>query len=97
MSVMERITSWAWRRAVVWAICTRCDPREGVEILKGCWSTSLDPMAYPPDQRNLNARMVIDACKPWNRIKEWPATVRSSKGLDDQLRAKFPDLMPPGF
>ncbi len=82
---------------VVWAICTRCDPREGVEILKGCWSTSLDPMAYPPDQRNLNARMVIDACKPWNRVKEWPATVRSSKGLDDQLRAKFPDLMPPGF
>ena len=30
MSVMERITSWAWRRAVVWAICTEAAlPRVG--------------------------------------------------------------------
>ena len=52
---------------VVWAICTRCDPRDDVQILNGCWSTTLDPMAYPPDRRNMNSRMVIDACTPWNR------------------------------
>src|SRR5207245_9328669 len=22
---------------VVWAMCTRCDPREGMETLRGCW------------------------------------------------------------
>ena len=31
---------------VVWAMCTRFDPREGMETLRGCWSTALDPMAY---------------------------------------------------
>jgi 4-hydroxy-3-polyprenylbenzoate decarboxylase len=82
---------------VVWSICTRCDPREDVEILKGCWSTTLDPMAYPPERRNMNSRMVIDACKPWNRIDEWPALARSSKALDERIRAKFGPLLPPGF
>jgi 4-hydroxy-3-polyprenylbenzoate decarboxylase len=82
---------------VVWSICTRCDPRDDVEILKGCWSTSLDPMSYPPDKRNMNSRMVIDACVPWNRKADWPEIVRSSKGLDQRIRAKFGKYLPPGF
>jgi 4-hydroxy-3-polyprenylbenzoate decarboxylase len=82
---------------VVWSICTRCDPRDDVEILKGCWSTSLDPMSYPSDKRNMNSRMVIDACTPWNRLADWPAIVRSSKALDERIRAKFSHYLPPGF
>ena len=31
---------------VIWAMCTRFEPREGIEILRGCWSTVLDPMSY---------------------------------------------------
>jgi UbiD family decarboxylase len=80
---------------VVWAICTRCDPRDDVDILKGCWSTTLDPMAYPADRRNMNSRMVIDACKPWNRLADWPATVRNSATLEQQVRTKFADILPP--
>ncbi len=80
---------------VVWAICTRCDPRDDVDILKGCWSTTLDPMAYPPDRRNLNSRMVIDACKPWNRMADWPATVTNSPPLERHLREKFGSVLPP--
>jgi 4-hydroxy-3-polyprenylbenzoate decarboxylase len=82
---------------VVWAICTRCDPRDDVEILKGCWSTTLDPMSYPEDRRNMNSRMVIDACKPWNRLADWPAVVRSSPELDARIRAKFGQYLPPGY
>jgi len=40
---------------VMWAMNTRFEPREGIEILRGCWSTSLDPMAYGPDDPR-NAR-----------------------------------------
>ena len=49
---------------VIWAMCTRCDPREGLEILRGCWSSALDPMAYS-EKDPRNARVVIDACKPF--------------------------------
>ena len=45
---------------VIWAMCTRCDPREGLEILRGCWSSALDPMAYS-EKDPRNARVVIDA------------------------------------
>ena len=56
---------------VVWAMCTRFDPREGMEILRGCWSTVLDPMAYGSDDPR-NARVVIDACRPWSRRDTFP-------------------------
>ena len=78
---------------VVWSICTRCDPKDDVEILKGCWSTHLDPMAYGKNH-NLNSRMIIDACKPWDRIKEWPETVQNSPELEAHLKTKFADVLP---
>lgn len=79
---------------VIWSICTRCDPKEQVDILKGCWSTHLDPMSYPEDKRNMNSRMVIDACIPWNRKKDWPAVVKNSTGLEKHLQERFADIIP---
>jgi len=81
---------------VIWAMCTRVDPREDVDILKNCWSTTLDPMAYPPETRNLNSRMVIDACKPWGRRETFPVVARSSKALDERIRAKWAHVLPKG-
>jgi 4-hydroxy-3-polyprenylbenzoate decarboxylase len=72
---------------------TRFEPREGIEILRGCWSTSLDPMAYGPDDPR-NARVVIDACKPFARRDSFPIVARSSKGLDERIRKKFKDVLP---
>jgi 4-hydroxy-3-polyprenylbenzoate decarboxylase len=80
---------------VVWAICTRFEPREGIEILRGCWSTVLDPMAYGSDDPR-NARVVIDACKPWSRRDTFPIVARSSKELDAKIRAKWAHVLPRG-
>jgi UbiD family decarboxylase len=78
---------------VIWAMCTRFEPREGLEILRGCWSTSLDPMAYgPSDPRN--ARVVIDACVPFGRRESFPQVVRTSAELDQRILAKFRDVLP---
>jgi hypothetical protein len=62
-------------------------------VLRGCWSTALDPMAYSAtDPRN--ARIVIDATKPWSRRDTFPVVVRSSKELDERVFAKFKDVLP---
>ena len=71
---------------VIWAMCTRFDPREGLETLRGCWSSALDPMAYAPDDPR-NARVVIDACRPWSRRDTFPIEARPSKQLDARIRA----------
>jgi UbiD family decarboxylase len=78
---------------VIWAMCTRVDPREDVDILKNCWSTTLDPTSYPENERRLNARMVIDACRPWLRRDTFPKVARSSKELDERVRTKFAKVL----
>jgi 4-hydroxy-3-polyprenylbenzoate decarboxylase len=81
---------------VIWAMCTRVDAREDVEILRGCWSTTLDPTSYPADERIFNSRMVIDACRPWLRRKDFPKVARSSKELDARIKAKWAHVLPRG-
>ena len=78
---------------VIWAMCTRCDPREGMEILRGCWSSALDPMAYRENDPR-NARVVIDACKPFGRRDTFPIVVRASQEVEDLVRGKFGDKLP---
>ncbi len=80
---------------VVWAMCTRFDPREGMETLRGCWSTHLDPMAYSHDDPR-NARLVIDACRPFNRRDTFPIVARSSAELDEKMRRKWAKDLPKG-
>jgi 4-hydroxy-3-polyprenylbenzoate decarboxylase len=81
---------------VVWAMCTRFDPREDMEVIRGCWSTALDPMSYSEtDPRN--ARVVIDACRPWSKRDTFPEVVRNSSGLDKRIRAKFASVLPRGL
>ena len=54
-------------KQVIWAMCTRVDPAESVQILKS-WTSDLDPR-LPPEKRERGdftmGRMLIDACKPF--------------------------------
>ena len=79
---------------VVWAMCTRFDPRDDVDIINGCWSTHLDPMCYDDETDRRNSRMVIDACRPFRRRDTFPAVARSSKELDERIRARYAEHLP---
>lgn len=81
---------------VIWAMCTRVDPREGIEVLRGCWSTHLDPMCYDGENDRRNARVVVDACKPWTRYETFPTVARASRELDERICAKWSDILPRG-
>jgi hypothetical protein len=41
--------------------------------------------------------VVINACIPFNRKKTFPKIARSSKQLDDRIRAKWQHELPKGF
>lgn len=68
---------------VLWAIGTRSDPARSVEILHRCWSGPLDA-AIPRDQKGLNSRLIMDACKPY----EWLADFPQEAGTTPELRAR---------
>ena len=78
---------------VLWALSTRTDVVEDIDVIKRCWSTPLDPMAYAGEEaRYFNNRMIIDACRPYDRLKTFPQVARTSDAEANDLRAKWPEL-----
>jgi UbiD family decarboxylase len=47
---------------VLWAMCTRCNPPEDIDILRNTWSTYLDPTKNPPEERPYGSKVLINAC-----------------------------------
>jgi 4-hydroxy-3-polyprenylbenzoate decarboxylase len=59
---------------VLWAIATRCDPETSIEIMRGCWSSPIDPRIEPERRSQgdfTNSRAIIDACRPFRWIKDF--------------------------
>lgn len=75
---------------VLWALCTRSDPEKDIDILRNCRSNSLDPTIRRPAQAYFNSRAIIDACKPFEWIDEFPQEIRISPELIKRVKAKWP-------
>ena len=80
---------------VLWAIGTRCDPETSMTILKGCQASALDPR-IPPEQKKrgdlTSCRAIINACKPYEWIKEFPPTTAASPELRRKVSEKWKHL-----
>lgn len=80
---------------VLWAIGTRCDPETSITILKGCQSSALDPRITPDRKKKgdfTSSRSIIDACKPYDWIREFPATNVASRELRRKILDKWEEL-----
>ncbi len=76
---------------VMWAMCTRCDPANDIEFFRRAWSGPLDPIL---DQASsTNSRAVIDACRPFERLKDFPMVARASPELRRKVAEKFADIL----
>lgn len=76
---------------VMWAVCTRCDPAEDIEFMRRAWSGPLDPRI--PKGTSHNSRAIIDACRPFERLKDFPVVAQSSPELRKKIEAKFAALL----
>lgn len=75
---------------VLWAISTRCDPGVDIEFIRRAWSGPLDPML---NADGTNSRALIDACRPFERLKTFPLVARASDALREEIAAKFKDQL----
>jgi 3-polyprenyl-4-hydroxybenzoate decarboxylase len=82
---------------VIWALCTRTDVVRDIDIMRRCWSTGLDPMAYAGEggQGFFNDRMIIDACRPYDRLATFPPVARIGAEGAAALRARWSELFTP--
>ncbi len=79
---------------VMWAVATRTDPAVDIDIIQRGMGSKNDPMfvAYRYDAP-LSSKAIIDACRPWDHLAEFPAVAEASKELQARTRAKWKDLL----
>jgi UbiD family decarboxylase len=72
---------------VLWAVATRCDPETSLDVCRRIWSYKIDPR-LPKHKKEAGdytgAVAIIDACKPYHWIDEFPRTTKIS---DETLKA----------
>jgi 4-hydroxy-3-polyprenylbenzoate decarboxylase len=77
---------------VLWALSTRFNPIDDVDILRKTWSTGLDPSQFPPENRPYGSKMLIDACKPHRQLAQFPAATRLRRRTYDSLVQRWSEF-----
>ena len=62
---------------VMWAVTTRCEPAEQIDIVRNAWSSALDPRI--PDERKRagitsHSKAIIEAVRPFGWKDKYPPT-----------------------
>jgi 4-hydroxy-3-polyprenylbenzoate decarboxylase len=80
---------------VLWAVCTRCDPETAIDLARGYLTSRLDPM-LSPEKRALGdlttAKVLIDACRPYRWLKDFPPVNVASKELKRKVEKRWSHL-----
>ncbi len=76
-------------KEVVWAMCTRCDPDRNIDIIRRTWSSTVDPTIRKPVVGPMNSRAIVDCCKPFEWINEFPPEIKMSEVLRDHVKEKW--------
>lgn len=69
---------------VLWAINTRCEPSEAIDIVRSGWSSALDPRIHPDAKAQgttANSKLIIDATRPfaWRDRFPMPSALSSEE------------------
>lgn len=77
---------------VLWAITTRCEPSEQIDIVRDAWSSALDPRI--PVEKKLggmtsHSKAVIDACRPFAWKDKYPPTSALSQDEAQEIETKW--------
>lgn len=77
---------------VIWAMCTRSDPASDIDIIRRAWSSDADPLIRKGEPL-CNSRAIIDACRPYEWIDEFPAVVQGSADFLHSVRMKWKNVL----
>lgn len=77
---------------VMWAVSTRCDPARDIEIMRYTWGSRVDPLRLAGDPA-YNSRVLIDACRPFERLQDFPDVAESSEEILAKVAKMWPELL----
>jgi 4-hydroxy-3-polyprenylbenzoate decarboxylase len=77
---------------LLWAMASRCNPADDIDIQRRTWSTGLDPSQFPAEARPYGSKALIDACKPHRYMAQFPERTRLRQSMHDRVRARWREL-----
>jgi len=81
---------------VIWAMASRCNPIEDIDILRNTWSTWLDPTQNPPEKRPYGSKALINACKEHRHLPVFSKRTTLRKPVYDRVAKRWQELGLPG-
>jgi len=77
---------------VLWAVTTRCEPSEQIDIIRDAWSSALDPR-IPLEKKaagvTSHSKAIIDACRPFAWKDKFPPTSSLTQDEARTIEAKW--------
>lgn len=81
---------------VIWAMASRCNPIDDIDILRNTWSTWLDPTQNPPEKRPYGSKALINACKEHRHLPVFSKRTTLRKNIYDKVASRWKELGLPG-
>ena len=85
--------------SLIWAMLTRTDPKESIQILDGSWDSPADPR-IPPEKRKVgdmtHSVAIINACRPFHWRDQFPLANTPSPELARKAKEKYGWLLESG-
>lgn len=77
---------------VIWAIGTRSNPEKDIDLIRNTYTSPLDPIYSREKKGGFGTRAVIDACKPYDWINEFPKVASTSAEERKKVLTKWKQL-----
>jgi UbiD family decarboxylase len=78
---------------VMWAVATRTDPEIDIDIIRRGMGSKNDPMSIAyPYAAPFSSKAIIDACRPFEHLADFPRVAEASKELQEKVKAKWKEL-----
>lgn len=81
---------------VLWAVTTRCEPSEQIDIVRDAWSSALDPR-IPAEKKmagvTSHSKAIVDACCPFAWRDKYPPTSSLTQDETRSIESKWAALL----
>jgi len=81
---------------VIWAMASRCNPIDDIDMLRNTWSTWLDPTQNQPEKRPYGSKALINACKEHRYLPVFSKRTVLRREIYDKVASEWKKLGLPG-
>ena len=77
---------------VLWALATRCDPAQSIDIIDGFCSMRSDPRLSPEKKAKgelYYSKAILDACRPYTWKDKFPKSIKSDPKTLQEIKDKW--------